>query len=284
MKSMIKTTLKQGALIAAATMSISAWAGVVSVSNYPLALLSNAVTQGDHDAEVLLGAGDVGHHGALSPSKVKLVEDSQFVVWFGGDLEQNLVKSLDNAPNAISLLKFNAFTRHPLRNIDGTARTNTQDPHIWLDPTNAKAIVKALAVIHGHANPASKAKYQANADDFIKKMDAAVAEVGQTQVQPYWAYHDAFQYIETAAKLKFAGALTPDHHISPKASQIKHLSDTRPKPAMCLASQGPVSDGIKNKLGNVTVSIQQEDMSGGGDDFVEIWKQVVSDLQACAGT
>lgn len=263
--------------------SVSAMAGVVSVSNYPLALLSHEVTQGQHDAEVLLTAGDVGHHGSLSPSKIKLVEDSDYVIWFGESLEQNLVKTLADAPNAISLLQFNAFNRLPLRHIDGSQKPDSEDAHIWLDPENAKAIVRALSVVHGYANPEYKAKYAQNAADFEQRMDKAVQSVQVNGVTPYWAYHDAFQYIEQAAGLKFVGALTPDHHLNPKASQFKLLNQTRPQPFMCLASQGVVSDGIKNKLGNINVAIIQEDMSGMGEDFISAWVAQVNALQTCAG-
>lgn len=288
MKNTIKSSLKSSLKLSLAAMAISgvvatnvALAGTVTVSNYPLALLSKAVTKGNHDAQVLLGAGDVGHHGSLAPSKVKLVEDSDFVVWFGADLEQNLVKTLDKAPNAISLLQFNAFTRYPQRNIDGTAKPDTLDPHIWLDPTNAKAIVMALAVIHGHANPDAKEEYQKNAQAFIEAMDEISTKVAAPTPVAYWAYHDAYQYLESSAGLRFAGALTPDHHLNPKASQFKLLNSTRPTPQMCLVSQGPVSDGIKNKLGNVTVTVQQEDMSGGEADFIGAWQALVTSIQQC---
>lgn len=280
--------MKKLILMASLSMvALAAQAGTVSVSNYPLALLSKAVTQGKNDASVLLEAGDVGHHGSLSPSKVKLIEDSEFVVWFGKELEQNLVKSLQDAPNAISLLSFNAFHRLPLRELDGTPKPNTQDVHLWLDPANAKAIVRALAVIHSHAAPEHKAFYQQNAQDFAIKMDQAVAKVTKSKPLFYWAYHDAYQYLEQAGSLKFAGALTPDHHLAPKASQFRVLNENRPTKdngdkTMCLASQGKVSDGIKNKLGQVIVSIQQEDMSGGSEDFVESWLKLVNELQACA--
>ena len=83
---------------------------------------------------------------------------------------------------------------------------------------------------------------------FERRMDKAVQSVQVNGMTPYWAYHDAFQYIEQAAGLKFAGALTPDHHLNPKASQFKRLNQTRPQPFMCLASQGVVSDGIKINL------------------------------------
>lgn len=274
-------SIGQTCVFATLLATITAHAGTVSVSNYPLALLSNAVTQGAEPAQVLLGAGDVGHHGTLSPSGVKLVEDSDFVVWFGEELEQNLVNSLKDAPNAISLYRFKAFKRLPLRNLDGTPRQDSFDPHIWLDPQNAKAMVRALAVIHSHANPKNKELYLTNAKNFAKKMDEAVANLPkQSKPLPYWAYHDSYQYLENSAHLSFSGALTLDHHLSPKASQIKFLSTHRPSKFMCLVSQGKVSQGIINKLGDTSVSIQQEDMSD-GTDFIDVWKKLTNEVYAC---
>lgn len=264
-------------------LSMGVSAGMVSVSNYPLALLSNAVTKGAEPANVLLQAGDVGHHGSLSPSKVKSIQDSDFVVWFGEDLEQNLVKNLSQAPNAISLLDFNAFERLPLREVSGQVQDDTKDAHIWLEPKNAKAIVRALAVIHSHANPEHKELYQKNAEEFQVRMDEAVAKLNAQTSLPYWAYHDAFAYLESSANLQFAGALTPDHHLSPKASQIRTLKENRPAKQMCLASQSTVSSGIVNKLENVQVIVRQEDMSD-GTDFVDAWLDLAQGIRQCAST
>ncbi len=255
-------------------------AGTVTVSNYPLALLSNAVTQGTTPAQVLLSAGDVGHHGSLPPSKVKLVSDSDYVVWFGGELEQNLVKILDDAPNAISLFKMKAFYRLPMRQLDGAPKDNTFDPHLWLDPENAKAMVRALGVVHSHANPEHKALYAKNVLAFHQAMDEAVAGLKRDRQRAYWAYHDSFQYLERSANLSFAGALTPDHHLSPKASQFRVLNSQRPTPHMCLLSQSTISEGIKNKLGKLSTLVKQEDMSD-GTEFVKTWQATVEEIYAC---
>lgn len=279
-KSTIAQKLRQATVIFGLMVTSVAWAGTVSVSNYPLSLLSNAVTKGTPPAGVLLGAGDVGHHGSLSPSGVKQIKDSQFVVWFGEELEQNLVNTLKSAPNAISLYRFDAFRRLPLREIDGTPKPNTLDPHIWLDPSNAKAIVRALAVIHSHADPKNATLYKKNAQHFAERMNQAVKAVSGEPVKPYWAYHDAYQYLENHAKLSFAGALTPDHHLAPKATQLKNLSTNRPHTHMCLVSQGTVSSGIVSKLGGVNVVVAQEDMSD-GVDFVEVWQDLVRQVRAC---
>ncbi|MGM8887213.1 metal ABC transporter solute-binding protein, Zn/Mn family, partial [Psychrobacter sp. 1U2] len=190
-------------------------AATVSVSNYPLFLLSEAVTEGAPSANRLLQAGEVGHHGSISPSDIKAIQESKFVVWFGEPLENNLASSLNTAPNAISLFSFDAFNRHPLRDVKGQLIANTLDPHIWLDPENAKAITRALAVIHSHANPQHKNLYQANAKKFAQRLDRAVAsaQLNDQKASPYWAYHDAYQYIEKALQLQLAGSLSMDHHL-----------------------------------------------------------------------
>lgn len=264
-------------MVLVSVIACQAYAGQVVVSNYPLYLLSQEITQGTHDAKVLLEAGDVGHHGSLSPSKVKLAKEADFVVWFGTDLEHNLANSLATAPNAISLFKMNAFYRLPLRDVDGGAKPNSFDPHIWLDPTNAKAIVAALTVIHSHANPENKAFYQKNAQQFYAKMDNL--NLPKT-ARPYWAYHDAYQYAERSLKLEFKGALTPDHHLSPKASRFRVLNANRPKKTMCLASQLPISDGVKEKLTPINSFIKQEDMSD-EVDFVSAWQGLANAFDVC---
>lgn len=268
-------------LFGAFVQAAPALAGQVTVSNYPLWLLSKAVTQGQADAQILLKAGDVGHHGSLSPSSVKALHDSRFVVWFGDALEQNLVNHLENAPNAISLFKFKAFVRHPMRDVDGRAQAGSFDPHIWLEPTNAKAIVAALTVIHSHANPEYRDAYHANAKAFYQKMDALKMQYQGVTTKPYWAYHDAYQYLERALNLSFAGALTPDHHLSPKASRFRTLNEMRPQPVMCLASQINVSDGIRAKLGDIRTVVRQEDMSD-DDDFLAAWQALATEMQACS--
>ncbi len=269
-------------LVVLGSFTLSAHAATVSVSNHPMFLLSQAVTEGTPSANQILQAGDVGHHGSISPSDKKAIQDSKFVVWFGPSLENSLTGSLEMAPNAIDLFAFDAFTRHPLRDIQGKPIAGTFDPHIWLDPENAKAITRALAVIHSHANPEYKSTYQANAKKFAQRMDNAVAKIQQsTQKQrPYWAYHDAYQYIENATKIKLAGSLSPDHHLSPKASQLRWLNGNRSAKQMCLVNQSTASKGLLVKLQPINTTVQIEDMSD-SEDFVEGWTEMAQQIHQC---
>ena len=135
----LQRLLATGVIIFGSLM-MSAQAATVSVSNYPLFLLSQAVTEGAPSAKQLLQAGEVGHHGSISPGDIKAIQDSKFVVWFGEPLENNLASTLNSAPNAIALFKFDAFKRHPLRDIKGKPLAGTLDPHIWLDPDMQKPL------------------------------------------------------------------------------------------------------------------------------------------------
>lgn len=272
-------------IVALGIFTVSAQAATVSVSNYPLFLLSQAVTEGSPPAKQLLQAGEVGHHGSISPGDIKAIQDSKFVVWFGEPLENNLAASLNTAPNAIALFEFDAFNRHPLRDVQGKPISGTLDPHIWLDPENAKAMTRALAVIHSHANPQYKALYQANAQKFAQRMDRGVASFvkqakGKQQTQPYWAYHDAYQYIESSTNLKLVGSLSTDHHLAPRASQIRWLNEKRPAKQMCLVSPSQPAKGLLAKLQPVKTTVQPEDMSN-SKDFVSGWQTMAQQIYQC---
>ncbi|MGO1490886.1 MAG: metal ABC transporter solute-binding protein, Zn/Mn family [Psychrobacter sp.] len=267
------------------SLTLSAQAATVSVSNHPMYLLSQAVTDGTPSANKILQAGDVGHHGSVSPSDMKAIRDSKYVVWFGPSLENSLNGSLNKAPNAIAVFDFDAFNRYPLRDVEGAPIEGTFDPHIWLDPENAKGITRALAVIHSRANPEHESIYHENVKKFAERMDNAVAAIqqqnGQTE-RPYWAYHDAYQYIERAAQIKLAGTLSTDHHLSPKASQLRWMNENRPTEQMCLVNQGPVAKGLLAKLQPVSTTAQVEDMSD-SQDFVEGWTKMAQQINSCIG-
>ncbi|MGO1855966.1 MAG: metal ABC transporter solute-binding protein, Zn/Mn family [Psychrobacter sp.] len=267
------------------SLALSAQAATVSVSNHPMYLLSQAVTDGTPSANKILQAGDVGHHGSVSPSDMKAIRDSKYVVWFGPSLENSLNGSLKKAPNAIAVFDFDAFNRYPLRDVKGAPIEGTFDPHIWLDPENAKGITRALAVIHSRANPEHESIYHENVKKFAERMDNAVAAIqqqnGQTE-RPYWAYHDAYQYIERAAQIKLTGTLSTDHHLSPKASQLRWMNENRPTEQMCLVNQGPVAKGLLAKLQPVSTTAQIEDMSD-SQDFVEGWTKMAQQINSCIG-
>lgn len=101
------------------------------------------------------------------------------------------------------------------------------DAHIWLDPMNGKVLVKEIARVLGEADPANKAKYQANADATAAQLDALTAEVS-TELKPaggkgFIVFHDAYQNFEKRFGLTATGSITVSPEVVPGAKRVKEL-------------------------------------------------------------
>lgn len=254
-----------------------------AVSNHPLFLLSEAVTNGTNTTvKKLLNAGDVGHHGSLSPSDMKTVKDSKYVVWFGKNLESNLSETLENGDNTVTILNEAGINKLKRRDLQMQEISGSKDPHIWSDPQNAKVIVNKLAELHSQANPEYAEQYKANAKAFATNLDELVAKqkakVGESN--KYWSSHDAFQYFEAALGVELVGTLTTDHEIPAKASQIVWLTKNRPYETMCLITQSKPKDGIANKLAPITNKVLIEDMSD-SESYLQAWEKESQKIIDC---
>ncbi len=254
-----------------------------TVSNQPLFLLSEAVTAGTPTTVYkLLQSGDIGHHASLSPSDIKNIQESQYVVWFGKELENNLVNSLDNQANAIAILQDKSMKLLPKRDSQAKIINNSIDPHIWLEPNNAKIIVNKLAQLHTKANPKYAKIYQENAQKFTEDLDKLVKNYADKKrpQNKYWSSHDTFQYLEKSLNIELVGTLTTDHEIPVKASQIMWLNKTRPYPSMCLLSQNKVKNGIVEKLQPIKNQVLIEDMSD-SKSYLQAWEKSAKIIEGC---
>lgn len=104
------------------------------------------------------------------------------------------------------------------------------DPHVWLDPGNAKAMAAAVAAALATADPANAAAYGKNAEAFARSLDALsgqiAAELAPVQQVPYVVFHDAYQYFEKRFGLNAAGSISD---VSAKAPSAKRLKQVRGK-------------------------------------------------------
>ncbi|MBI2183809.1 MAG: zinc ABC transporter substrate-binding protein [Thaumarchaeota archaeon] len=72
------------------------------------------------------------------------------------------------------------------------------DPHIWLDPLNAKHQVTEILEAFVKADPANKAYYEANANTYMAKLDALDSEIRASLTKcshkEFISFHEAFSY------------------------------------------------------------------------------------------
>ncbi len=109
---------------------------------------------------------------------------------------------------------------------DGAAAESdsAKDGHIWLDPSNAKAIVAYVAKVLSEAYPESAPAFAANAAAVTIKLEAMTArlesELGPYKDRPFIVFHDATQYFEARFGLAAAGSITVTPDVQPSAKRL----------------------------------------------------------------
>ena len=263
-----------------ALCSTVSMAQALVVSTYPIYLIAQKVTQ-NIETPTLLLADQTGHDVSLTPAHRKTIQDAGLMIWLGKAHEAPLERVLHQNPKAIALLDAGIIKTLPQRSERGLALKNTVDSHVWLDPNNAVRIAFFIAALRSQQMPEYRDAYWNNARAFAQSLYKSSSQFQtQTAAQPYWAYHDAYQYLERALNLKFAGSLTNDPHIAPTVAQIKYLNDHRPNPKMCLLAEGHASKNQYMKLNPIVFQKVDESMRG-ADDFVQAWQQLAKQTKAC---
>lgn len=268
--------LLMGLLLMLGSASTQARQLVVTVQ--PLYLIAQAVTAGIETPTLLLPAGQDGHHIQLSPRQAQSLRQADLIVWIGPSLEGALTRHLQGQPNQLALSSLSALRRLPLRDVQGQAIHGSLDPHLWLDPINAIGMAHAMAALRGLQYPADAARYRANAQRFGQQMLAVMLQSRPRHTRPYWAWHDAYQYLEAAQRLQLRGALTADPELSPSLSRLQQASQT-PTPT-CLLSGQPVPDSLLRRLPRLR-PLRVDENLGQAASFVQGWQQLTQQLQGC---
>ena len=101
------------------------------------------------------------------------------------------------------------------------------DPHIWLDPMNAKVILNEM-VEHLIENDAKNAaKYKSNLKKALKEIDKLNKDV-KAELSKSTAsivFHDAYQYFEERYDVNILGAFTVNTDVMPGAEQLAEIRE-----------------------------------------------------------
>ena len=101
------------------------------------------------------------------------------------------------------------------------------DPHIWLDPMNAKTIVKKVTNQLSKLDKENSAIYKANSKKALKELDQMIKEVKSdvNKDAKVVVFHDAYQYFEKRFKVNIIGALTVNTDVLPGAEQLAEIRE-----------------------------------------------------------
>ena len=101
------------------------------------------------------------------------------------------------------------------------------DPHIWLDPINAKAILNEMAEHLIENDPKNEARYKSNLANALKDIDQLIIDV-MTDLSSSVSsivFHDAYQYFEERFNVTVLGAFTVNTDVMPGAEQLAEIRE-----------------------------------------------------------
>ena len=101
------------------------------------------------------------------------------------------------------------------------------DPHIWLDPENAKVILNEM-VEHLIENDAKNASaYKSNLKKALKDIDGLLKSVKSELNKDFKSivFHDAYQYFEERFNVNVMGAFTVNTDVMPGAEQLSEIRE-----------------------------------------------------------
>ena len=101
------------------------------------------------------------------------------------------------------------------------------DPHIWLDPINAKVILFEMSKHLIENDPTNEAAYRANLSKAYKEIDKltndVTAELNESTASI--VFHDAYQYFEKRFNVNILGAFTVNTDVLPGAEQLSEIRE-----------------------------------------------------------
>ena len=129
------------------------------------------------------------------------------------------------------------------------------DPHVWLDPMNAKVIVKEIENQLVRLDPNNASKYKANSKKAQSELDILTKNIKKDLKKDlrFVVFHDAYQYFENRFGIKVLGALTVNPDILPGAEQLSEIREViEHEKVNCLFSEPQFNPAIIKSIAKDT--------------------------------
>lgn len=317
-------TYRAACLIAALLASTAhAKADINVVASFsPIHSLVAGVMAGVGEPALLVPGGASPHAWQLKPSQAEDLQRADVVIWVGHELESFLEKPLETVAakaRSIELIDAEGLTKLPFRESgpfemhrhgdddehhegeheeDGAHAGHDHgetDAHVWLDPQNAKAMVKTIETALADADAANAPQYAANAQALLARLDALEAEVA-AKVAPvkgkaFIVFHDAYHYFENRFGVVAAGSVTVNPEQAPGAARIAELqAKIKALGAVCVFSEPQFEPKIVSVLLEGTgAKTGVLDPEGGGllkpgpDLYFDLVRNIGDALAGCLG-
>ncbi len=273
----------------------------VVVSVLPLHSLVSGVMAGLGVPRLLVRGASSPHDTSLRPSDARALTGAQVVIWAGPTLESFLIKALEvlaRDARVVTLTEEASLRRLPLPgSAPGSALgagegPGAVDPHLWLDPVNARRMVAIFAAALAETDPDNAEAYRANATRLAGRLDALDAELrgrlAPVRQVPYLVFHDATAYFAARYRLNQVGAFAVNPEIRPGARHLSALRRRiRDEGVACVFIEPQFSPALVEAVtGGTAVRVAPLDPLGAGlapgpEAYFRIMRALADNLVAC---
>ena len=224
----------------AGAISPLAAAPKVVVSIKPIHALVAGVMAGIAEPALIVAGGVSPHTYSLKPSDAERLEAADIVFWIGPIFESFLVKPLAALAGRAELVELDREPTMALlparlggaweadadeRPRGGARSALEEDGHLWLDPANAKAILRVAVDRLSARDLGNAARYAANGAALERRVDALDQRLRQRLARvrrvPFVVFHDAYQYLENRYGLAAIGSITVEPERPPGAKRLQ---------------------------------------------------------------
>jgi zinc transport system substrate-binding protein len=291
----------------------------VVTSIKPIHSLVSYVMDGIGKPDLIVDGYNSPHSFSLKPSHAKMLENADLVIWIGEDLEAFLEKPLDTiakkAKNIevmdlkeIQKLEFrekNIFENHDDHKEKDDHKGHDDhkekddhkehahgkyDPHVWLDPINAKVIIKEitkqLVLLDSKNSSAYKSNYKKALTD-IDKLTQNIKKDLNKDLR-FVVFHDAYQYFEKRFGIQVLGALTVNTDVMPGAEQLSEIREViEHEKVNCLFSEPQFNPAIIESIAkdtNVKIGILDPlgvSLDKGKNLYFDLIKNISNSFKGC---
>ncbi|MBC8239957.1 MAG: zinc ABC transporter substrate-binding protein [Alphaproteobacteria bacterium] len=274
----------------------------VVVTLKPVHSLVSGVMAGIGQPHLLLAAGADPHSHAMRPSEARALAAADAVFWIGPTLEGYLQKplaSLAAKARVVALSDGPGVILLPAReggiwrqDHDHGQHEHSRDPHIWLDPRNAQAMVGQVVTVLAQLDPGNDGAYRRNGVRVIAGLVALEAEIARqlasVRALPYMVLHDAYQYFEARFYTNALGAIAVAPDRKPGARRIAAIRQRLAQGKVrCLFREAQFAANLVDTLtAGLDVRVAGldpigRDIAAGPDAYGRILRQLSGSMENC---
>lgn len=283
----------------------------VMASFYPMYDFATKVGGDKVEVTNMVPAGTEPHDWEPAATDVKNLEEADVFIYNGAGMEhwtEDVLGALDNkelkvveASRGLTLLEGKEEEEEETEDSssdsdasdESTDSEITYDPHVWLDPLNAKAEMENIKNAFVEADPDNKDYYEQNYETYAEKFDQLDKEykdgLADTKSKDLITSHEAFGYLCQAYGLNQVGieGLSPDSE--PDASRmneiIKFAKENNVKTIFFEELVSPkVSETIADEIGAKTAVLNPlegltDDEISAGEDYFSVMESNLKTIE-----